>query len=250
MASQTEQVFETFVRMGYSRDMIKNNVSELPDSGPDGDGLTTRQRRILEVIEEAVRDRGFPPTVREIAELVGLASPASVAHQLSALERKGFIKRDPNSPRAIDVMMPSKSGVEIDGLVGGVSGEQTPDAAFVPLLGRIAAGGPILAEESIEAVYPLPRELVGNGELFMLEVVGDSMINAAICHGDKVVIKKQDDAQNGDIVAALLGDEATVKTLKRKDGHVWLIPANPDYEPINGDHAKILGRVVTVMRKL
>jgi repressor LexA len=241
LASLIEQVFETFVRMGYSRDMTKNNVSELPDSGPDGDGLTTRQRRILEVIEEAVR---------EIAELVGLASPASVAHQLSALERKGFIKRDPNSPRAIDVMMPSKSGVEIDGLIGGVSGEQTPDAAFVPLLGRIAAGGPILAEESIEAVYPLPRELVGNGELFMLEVVGDSMINAAICHGDKVVIKKQDDAQNGDIVAALLGDEATVKTLKRKDGHVWLMPANPDYEPINGDHAKILGRVVTVMRKL
>jgi len=223
---------------------------EVAQISPDGDGLTDRQRKILTVIQDAVKDRGFPPTVREIADLVGLASPASVAHQLSALERKGFIKRDPNSPRAIDLTLPNKSGVAIDGLVGGIEGEQTPEAAFVPLVGRIAAGGPILAEESIEAIYPLPKEMVGNGELFMLEVVGDSMIDAAICHGDKVVVRKQDDAQNGEIVAALLGDEATVKTLKRKDGHVWLMPANPNYEPINGDHAKILGRVVTVMRKI
>jgi repressor LexA len=230
--------------------MTNKPDSELAQISPDGDGLTDRQRKILHVIQDAVKDRGFPPTVREIADLVGLASPASVAHQLSALERKGFIKRDPNSPRAIDLTLPNKSGVAIDGLVGGLEGEQTPEAAFVPLVGRIAAGGPILAEESIEAIYPLPKELVGNGELFMLEVVGDSMIDAAICHGDKVVVRKQDDAQNGEIVAALLGDEATVKTLKRKDGHVWLMPANPNYEPINGDHAKILGRVVTVMRKI
>lgn len=230
--------------------MTNKPDSELAQISPDGDGLTDRQRKILHVIQDAVKDRGFPPTVREIADLVGLASPASVAHQLSALERKGFIKRDPNSPRAIDLTLPNKSGVAIDGLVGGLEGEQTPEAAFVPLVGRIAAGGPILAEESIEAIYPLPKELVGNGELFMLEVIGDSMIDAAICHGDKVVVRKQDDAQNGEIVAALLGDEATVKTLKRKDGHVWLMPANPNYEPINGDHAKILGRVVTVMRKI
>ena len=230
--------------------MTNKPDSELAQISPDGDGLTDRQRKILTVIQDAVKDRGFPPTVREIADLVGLASPASVAHQLSALERKGFIKRDPNSPRAIDLTLPNKSGVAIDGLVGGNEGEQTPEAAFVPLVGRIAAGGPILAEESIEAIYPLPKEMVGNGELFMLEVVGDSMIDAAICHGDKVVVRKQDDAQNGEIVAALLGDEATVKTLKRKDGHVWLMPANPNYEPINGDHAKILGRVVTVMRKI
>lgn len=230
--------------------MTNKPDSEVAQINPDGDGLTDRQRKILNVIQDAVKDRGFPPTVREIADLVGLASPASVAHQLSALERKGFIKRDPNSPRAIDLTLPNKSGVAIDGLVGGIEGEQTPEAAFVPLVGRIAAGGPILAEESIEAIYPLPKELVGNGELFMLEVVGDSMIDAAICHGDKVVVRKQDDAQNGEIVAALLGDEATVKTLKRKDGHVWLLPANPNYQPINGDHAKILGRVVTVMRKI
>ena len=230
--------------------MTNKPDSDVTQIAPEGDGLTDRQRKILTVIQDAVKDRGFPPTVREIADLVGLASPASVAHQLSALERKGFIKRDPNSPRAIDLTIPNKSGVAIDGLVGGVESEQTPEAAFVPLVGRIAAGGPILAEESIEAIYPLPKEMVGNGELFMLEVVGDSMIDAAICHGDKVVVRKQDDAQNGEIVAALLGDEATVKTLKRKDGHVWLMPANPNYEPINGDHAKILGRVVTVMRKI
>jgi repressor LexA len=230
--------------------MTNRSDTEVTPINPEGDGLTDRQRKILTVIQDAVKDRGFPPTVREIADLVGLASPASVAHQLSALERKGFIKRDPNSPRAIDLTIPNKSGVAIDGLVGGIDGQQTPDATFVPLVGRIAAGGPILAEESIEAIYPLPKELVGTGELFMLEVVGDSMIDAAICHGDKVVVRKQDDAQNGDIVAALLGDEATVKTLKRKDGHVWLMPANPNYEPINGDHAKILGRVVTVMRKI
>lgn len=230
--------------------MTNKPDSDVTQIAPEGDGLTDRQRKILTVIQDAVKDRGFPPTVREIADLVGLASPASVAHQLSALERKGFIKRDPNSPRAIDLTIPNKSGVAIDGLVGGVESEQTPEAAFVPLVGRIAAGGPILAEESIEAIYPLPKEMVGNGELFMLEVVGDSMIDAAICHGDKVVVRKQDDAQNGEIVAALLGEEATVKTLKRKDGHVWLMPANPNYEPINGDHAKILGRVVTVMRKI
>lgn len=230
--------------------MTNKPDSDVTQIAPEGDGLTDRQRKILTVIQDAVKDRGFPPTVREIADLVGLASPASVAHQLSALERKGFIKRDPNSPRAIDLTIPNKSGVAIDGLVGGIEGEQTPEAAFVPLVGRIAAGGPILAEESIEAIYPLPKEMVGNGELFMLEVVGDSMIDAAICHGDKVVVRKQDDAQNGEIVAALLGEEATVKTLKRKDGHVWLMPANPNYEPINGDHAKILGRVVTVMRKI
>jgi repressor LexA len=230
--------------------MTNRSDTEVTPINPEGDGLTDRQRKILTVIQDAVKDRGFPPTVREIADLVGLASPASVAHQLSALERKGFIKRDPNSPRAIDLTIPNKSGVVIDGLVGGIDGQQTPDATFVPLVGRIAAGGPILAEESIEAIYPLPKELVGTGELFMLEVVGDSMIDDAICHGDKVVVRKQDDAQNGDIVAALLGDEATVKTLKRKDGHVWLMPANPNYEPINGDHAKILGRVVTVMRKI
>jgi repressor LexA len=198
-------------------------------------GLTSRQSEILSVIQSSMSEHGYAPSMREIGAAVGLTSTASVKYQLEILEAKGFIRRDESKGRALEL---TPDDVPVD------------KTRLIPLVGRIAAGGPILAEESIETVYPLPRELVGNGELFMLTVVGDSMIDAAICHGDKVVIKKQDDAQNGDIVAALLGDEATVKTLKRKDGHVWLMPANPDYEPINGDHAKILGRVVTVMRKL
>jgi repressor LexA len=125
-----------------------------------------------------------------------------------------------------------------------------PAAAYVPLVGRIAAGGPILAEQEIEAVFPLPRELVGDGDLFLLKVVGDSMIDAAICDGDWVVVRQQSDADNGDIVAALIGDEATVKTLKRRDGHVWLMPHNPAYAPILGDEATVMGKVVSVLRRL
>jgi repressor LexA len=125
-----------------------------------------------------------------------------------------------------------------------------PNTVEVPLVGRIAAGGPILAEQSVEAVFPLPRDLVGEGELFMLKVVGDSMIDAAICDGDWVVVRQQADAENGDIVAALLDDEATVKTLKRRDGHVWLMPHNPAYAPILGDQARIMGKVVSVLRRV
>jgi repressor LexA len=120
----------------------------------------------------------------------------------------------------------------------------------VPVVGRIAAGGPILAEQAVEAVMPLPRDLVGEGELFMLRVVGDSMVDAAICDGDWVVVRRQPDAENGEIVAALLDDEATVKTLKRRDGHVWLMPHNPAYAPILGDEAVIMGKVVTVLRRV
>jgi len=238
-------------------------VSALPDGPTGADGLTPRQRKILTVIVSAVRDRGYPPSIREIGEAVGLTSPSSVAHQLRNLEEKGFLRRDPNRPRAIDVSMPSgfggvgsevfahsQSGDTIDGLVGGVEGEALPAPAFVPLVGRIAAGGPILAEQSIETVFPLPRELVGEGDLFLLKVVGESMIDAAICDGDWVVVRSQQHAENGDIVAALLEDEATVKTFKRKDGHAWLMPHNPAFEPIPGDNALILGRVVAVLRKV
>jgi repressor LexA len=128
--------------------------------------------------------------------------------------------------------------------------EPLPEAAYVPLVGQIAAGGPILAEQHVEAVFPLPRDLVGSGDLFMLKVVGDSMVDAAICDGDWVVVRQQSTAENGDIVAALLDDEATVKTFKRRDGHVWLMPHNPAYAPILGDHATIMGRVVTVLRRV
>jgi repressor LexA len=125
-----------------------------------------------------------------------------------------------------------------------------PEAAYVPVVGRIAAGGPILAEQEVEAVFPLPRDLVGEGDLFMLKVVGDSMIDAAICDGDWVVVRQQNTADNGDIVAALIDDEATVKTFKRRDGHVWLMPHNPAYAPILGDHATVMGKVVTVLRRV
>jgi repressor LexA len=223
-------------------------VHEIPDGPADEAGLTPRQRKVLEVIRDAVERRGYPPSMREIGEAVGLTSPSSVAHQLATLERKGFIRRDPNRPRAIEVFGPDTTAErEVDG-----TGERDslPTPSYVPLVGRIAAGGPILAEQAIEDVFPLPRQLVGEGTLFLLQVVGDSMIDAAICDGDWVVVRQQPVADNGDIVAAMLDGEATVKTFKRRDGHVWLMPHNPDYSPIDGDHATILGRVTAVLRRL
>lgn len=237
-------------------------ITELPDGPADESGLTPRQRAILTVIRDTVENRGYPPSVREIGEGVGLTSPSSVAHQLGTLERMGFLRRDPNRPRALvvaDLSEPARGQaptgptrlrpvaaetVSDDGV------SSRPEAAYVPVVGRIAAGGPILAEQEIETVFPLPRDLVGDGELFLLKVVGDSMIDAAICDGDWVVVRQQNTAENGDIVAALIGDEATVKTLKRRDGHVWLMPHNPAYAPILGDEATVMGRVVTVLRRL
>jgi repressor LexA len=221
-------------------------VHEIPDGPPDEAGLTQRQRKVLEVIRDAVERRGYPPSMREIGEAVGLTSPSSVAHQLATLERKGFIRRDPNRPRAIEVFGPDVER-EADS-----TGERDarPTPSYVPLVGRIAAGGPILAEQAIEDVFPLPRQLVGEGTLFLLQVVGDSMVDAAICDGDWVVVRQQQVADNGDIVAAMLDGEATVKTFKRRDGHVWLLPHNPNYSPIDGDHATILGRVTAVLRRV
>lgn len=210
--------------------------------------LTDRQVKILDVIREAVETRGYPPSVREIGDAVGLTSPSSVAHQLRVLQQKGYLRRDANRPRALEVMETSEDKAAAAKVAElRINDDRT---AQVPVLGRIAAGGPILADESVEAVYPLPRDITGQGDLFMLHVVGDSMIDAAICDGDYVVVRKQDTADPGDIVAALLGDEATVKTLKRKDGHVWLMPHNDAYDPIPGDDARILGKVVSVLRKI
>lgn len=211
-------------------------------------GLTPRQLRVLEVIRESVETRGYPPSVREIGEAVGLTSTSSVSHQLKALERKGFLRRDPNRPRAVDVRGPEDM-VESTTAAAGAT-EQLPTPTFVPVLGRIAAGGPILAEQAVEEVFPLPRELVGEGTLFMLRVVGESMIDAAICDGDWVVVRQQNVADNGDIIAAMIDGEATVKTFKRRDGEVWLLPHNPAFEPIAGEDATVLGKVVSVMRKL
>jgi len=233
---------------------MASTVHELPDGAPDDSGLTPRQQAILRVIEETMADRGYPPSVREIGQGVGLTSPSSVAHQLRSLEELGYLRRDPNRPRALVVSRPSnvrerenhaeQAGTRAD--VVDVNSASVP----VPLVGRIAAGGPILAEQHTEDVLPLPRDLVGDGELFMLTVVGDSMIDAAICDGDFVVIRSQPTCENGDIVAAMIDDEATVKTFKRRDGHVWLMPHNPAYEPILGDNAQILGKVVSVLRRV
>lgn len=219
-------------------------VTELPDGPPDATGLTPRQQRVLTVIKESIEARGYPPSMREIGEQVGLTSSSSVAHQLRTLEEKGFLKRDPNRPRALSVFNPDE--VQDDTLVA----DSAPTPTYVPLVGRIAAGGPILAEERIEEIFPLPKSLVGDGQLFLLEVVGDSMIDAAICSGDYVVVRQQPSAENGEIVAALLDGEATVKTLQRKDGKVWLLPHNDAYEPIDGAHATILGKVTTVLRRM
>jgi repressor LexA len=219
-------------------------VHDLPDGPPDAAGLTQRQRRVLEVIKESVERRGYPPTIREIGEAVGLTSTSSVSHQLQTLQKKGFLRRDPSKPRAVDVRIPGEHDDEHDIRAA------SPAPAYVPVVGRIAAGGPVLAEQAIEEVFPLPRELVGTGTLFLLKVVGDSMIDAAITDGDWVVVRQQPTADNGEIVAAMIDGEATVKTYKRRDGKVWLLPHNDAYAPIPGDEAVVLGRVVTVLRKV
>ncbi len=226
----------------------------------EGDNLTERQRTILQMIRTSVADRGYPPSIREIGDAVGLTSPSSVAHQLRTLEKKGYIRRDPNRPRAMEVVTATAAKTKRrsaapapairESSSPGEGDELTSRTSFVPVLGQIAAGGPILADQAVEAVFPLPQELVGDGELFLLRVVGDSMVDAAICDGDWVVVRRQEAAESGEIVAALLGDEATVKTLKRSHGHVWLMPHNPNYEPIPGDDARILGKVVTVLRRV
>lgn len=220
-------------------------VHAFPDDAetPGNDGLTPRQRRVLEVIRDRVHRLGYPPSVREIGEAVGLTSTSSVAHQLRALERKGFLRRDPNRPRAVGVRPAEPAPDE-------PAGPERPSPTYVPVVGRIAAGGPVLAEEAIEDVFPLPREIVGEGALFLLRVAGDSMIDIAITDGDWVVVRQQPNAENGDIVAAMIEGEATVKTFKRRDGHVWLLPHNPAYEPIDGAQATVLGRVVAVLRRL
>ncbi len=210
--------------------------------------LTERQRTILNVIRASVTSRGYPPSIREIGDAVGLTSTSSVAHQLRTLERKGYLRRDPNRPRAVDVRgADDATATPVTEVAGS---DALPKPTFVPVLGRIAAGGPILAEEAVEDVFPLPRELVGEGTLFLLKVVGDSMVEAAICDGDWVVVRQQNVADNGDIVAAMLDGEATVKTFRRAGGQVWLMPHNPAFDPIPGNEATVLGKVVTVIRKV
>jgi len=223
--------------------MSKNpsKLTELPDGPVDENGLTPRQTKILLAIKEAMETNGYPPSMREIGEAAGLSSPSSVKYQLEALESKGWIRRDPSRGRALEVLTPGDERFE----------DIKPERPHnVPLVGRIAAGGPILAEQNVEELFPLPASLVGEGELFMLKVVGDSMIDAAICDGDYVVIRSQKDANKGEIVAAMIDGEATVKTLSKKNGQIWLLPANDNYQPIDGNQAEILGVVTAVLRSL
>lgn len=198
--------------------------------------LTPRQRRILEFIDATVRERGYPPTVREIGEAVGLTSSSSVHAQLENLERRGLLHKDPTKPRAISTAEPK------------------PDAVVVPLLGRIAAGAPVLAAEDVEEYLTVPMGLVSDAEHFALRVAGDSMTGAGIMDGDTVVVRRQDDASDGDIVAALVPgpaeDEATVKRLRRERGRILLVPENPALEPVEMTDGRILGRVVAVLRRL
>jgi repressor LexA len=228
-------------------------VADLPDK-PDPDHvLTWRQRKVLQVIRDSVQRRGYPPSMREIGEAVGLTSTSSVSYQLSTLQRKGYLRRDIGRPRTVEVRLPGHPAVRPEQ----VPEEEQPmdiasqEAAYVPIVGRIAAGGPILAEQAIEDIFPLPRQIVGEGTLFLLKVVGDSMINAAITDGDWVVVREQKVAENGEIVAAMIDGEATVKTFKRSDdGNIWLMPHNPAYTPIAGNDVTILGRVVAVLRRV
>jgi repressor LexA len=206
--------------------------------------LSEKQLAILEVIQRSVSTRGYPPSMREIGDAVGLASLSSVTHQLNQLQLSGYLRRDPNRTRALEVLIEVPTGEESESSV------PVGDDAMVPLVGRIAAGIPITAEQQVEEVFPLPRQLVGKGDLFMLKVVGESMIDAAICDGDWVVVRQLKNAENGEIVAAMLEEEATVKVFQRRDGHTWLLPRNTNFAPIVGDQAVILGKVVAVLRSV
>jgi repressor LexA len=226
--------------------------ADIPDQPDPNHVLTWRQRKVLQVIRDSVQRRGYPPSMREIGEAVGLTSTSSVSYQLSTLQSKGYLRRDAGRPRTVEVRLPGHPAVRPDAEapVDERMDIASQEAAFVPVVGRIAAGGPILAEEAIEDIFPLPKQLVGEGTLFLLKVTGESMINAGINDGDWVVVRQQPVAENGEIVAAMIDGEATVKTFKIAGDHVWLMPHNPAFAPIPGEEATILGRVVAVLRKV
>jgi repressor LexA len=206
--------------------------------------LTEVQSNILEAIVSYRREKGYNPTMREVGEAVGLSSTSSVSYQLSQLRELGFLSKADAGQRAMDVLKSAP------GMSTASRSEVSDNVVSIPLVGRIAAGGPILAEQNIENHFTLPRELVGGGDLFMLKVSGDSMIDAAICDGDWVVVRQQQTAEQGDIVAALLEEGATVKVFKQSNGQTWLLPRNSSYDPIDGTNAVIMGKVVSVIRSL
>jgi len=206
--------------------------------------LTGVQSKILEAIVSYRREKGYNPTMREVGEAVGLSSTSSVSYQLSQLRELGFLSKADAGQRAMDVLKSAP------GMSTASRSEVSDNVVSIPLVGRIAAGGPILAEQNIESHLTLPRELVGGGELFMLKVSGDSMIDAAICDGDWVVVRQQQTAEQGEIVAALLEEGATVKVFRQSNGQTWLMPRNSSYDPIDGTNAVIMGKVVSVIRSL
>ena len=217
--------------------------------------LTDRQRRILEVIQDAVVLRGYPPSIREIGDAAGLQSTSSVAYQLKELEKKGFLRRDPNKPRAVDLRhLPDTAAKPKRKPASQPASADVPEDAaqprFIPVVGQIAAGAPILAEENVEAYYPMPAELMSDGDLFMVRVVGESMVDAAILDGDWLVVRSQPVAEEGQIVAALIDGEATAKVFHKDSSGVWLMPRNDAFAPIKGDDAEIMGLVVSVFRSL
>jgi repressor LexA len=223
-----------------------------PDPDPDH-VLTWRQQRILQAIADFAQRRGYAPSLREIGEAAELASTSSVSYQLSVLQRKGYLRRVPGRPRAIELRLPGQPTIrlEVEDLAGAADlPSYGTDYVPVPSHGQIAAGRQNLAEQIIGDTWELPKELTGDGTLFRLRVRGDSMINAAIADGDVVVVRQQSQAENGEIVAAMIDGETTVKTLQRADGQVWLLPHNPAYKPISGKDATILGKVVTVLRRV
>jgi repressor LexA len=210
---------------------------------PEGARLTDRQRQVLEFIDTEVRRRGYPPSVREIGEAVGLSSPSTVHAHLGALQDKGYIHRDPTKPRALEITYEPSSGATV---------ERRP-VRHVPLVGDVAAGTGVLAAENIEETMPVPEDLTGDGDLFMLKVRGDSMIEGGIFHGDYVVVRSQPSAENGEIVVAgIPGEEATVKTFVRRRNKIVLRPENSSMEEMIFDPSEITiyGRVVTVLRRL
>jgi repressor LexA len=207
------------------------------------EALTPRQREILNVISTSMQERGYPPSVREIGEAVGLNSPSTVHNHLNTLQKMGFLRRDPTKPRALEVRFDTNSEVAM---------ERRP-SRHVPLIGEVAAGTGLLAQQNVEDLIPLPTDFTGEGELFMLRVRGDSMIDAGILDGDFVVARQQQSADNGDIVVAgIPGDEATVKTFKKSGNKITLVPANPTMDPMvfTSDEVSVFGKVVTVMRRL
>ncbi|MFI8823356.1 transcriptional repressor LexA [Streptomyces sp. NPDC053431] len=234
--------------------MSRNRAGRPPGTRTNDDGLTERQQQILDIIRSHTRRHGFPPSMREIAAAAGLLSTSSVSHQIRALEKKGVLRQDPQRPRAYVLADGLSEGPGIGGPEGRARSQAEllgeRQAVVVPLVGRIAAGVPITAEELVEDNLVLPAQVVGAGRLFAVTVVGDSMRDAHIEDGDLVVVRAQDTADDGDIVAAMLDGEATVKRLAHDGPHVWLNPANPAYEPIPGDEAVILGKVVSVLRRL